>query len=947
MNFYFKSIIFEFEHNKSFVKVKIDNNIITCANLQISKDISVLISNINIKFIEFYVSEYDWGLKPLDEYWDTIKNLPIEELPIYRKNNDFMIYLEWANKNFNNNKIRIYETSKFTKRPWVFDHEPNSKSKCLNSVKWEQTNKKFPKFNQLFYHAGDWDDIERFGFLYVRTIYSEPKTIDLTSLSKLNVFAENNTKLELWDKYQFDFDSIVHTMYYMFYKMKKGVMVGIKNNKLAIFLPFSNSEYRNDFYTELYFDSNDKKNLEEYHKAIKYNNKFRIKELEKKLENTLKYYLNKYKLKSQGIFWNRSKWVANDCFFRYEDYEGDKSVPLYEDFFVNLCANRKLPDCVFFLNLRDHPMLNKNLTDSYTNIVNKKLEPEYTFDTYAPILSPGGSIESADICMCTQDDWARVSKQIYPDDCANGYIGDIKLISWDNRIEKGIFRGSATGCGMNEQTNPRIKAAKLSAKYPEYLDAGITSFNRKLKKNLGKPLELVDPRVQGLEKASFMNLETKASYKYILNLDGHVSAFRLAHEFSLGSVLLIPKSQYKLWFSYLLIPWTHYVPIKEDLSDLIDQIKWCKSNDEKCKIIATNGVEFYKKYLDKNGMYDYMQLILSKIAITNSPDKLKLIQSINKSFDTNLPPQIKLTNIVQPTRIALITLYRNKLDNTRLQQKRLFVYLMNKMLSQLCDYDIFVVEQSSKYPFNIGKLKNIGYNYSKKTGKTYSNYIFADIDSIPDSNLIKYFFMQTDSLNSLATFGTRYESLDSKTSRPFVGALISTSSEIFEQLNGYPNNFYGWEGEDTNLLLRLNGIKKPLYVNASGKIIDIEEVEGYKKDIGVKISELNDSKERESMVYEKNINWDNFKSNGLTNLDYTILYENVSEFNSKSSNSSNSSNSPNSPNKTYHIIVDLEYIKSQKKYPNDYEFVLKENIDKHSYKKFINEKIYNIKQIKF
>ena len=39
-----------------------------------------------------------------------------------------------------------------------------------------------------------------------------------------------------------------------------------------------------------------------------------------------------------------------------------------------------------------------------------------------------------------------------------------------------------------------------------------------------------------------MTLQEKATYKYILNLDGHVSAFRLGHEFSLGSVLLLPKS---------------------------------------------------------------------------------------------------------------------------------------------------------------------------------------------------------------------------------------------------------------------------------------------------------------------------------------------------------------------------------------------------------------------
>ena len=49
--------------------------------------------------------------------------------------------------------------------------------------------------------------------------------------------------------------------------------------------------------------------------------------------------------------------------------------------------------------------------------------------------------------------------------------------------------------------NVRIKAANISLQYPEYLNAGITSFNRKLKKNIGKPLTIIETT---LKKANFM-----------------------------------------------------------------------------------------------------------------------------------------------------------------------------------------------------------------------------------------------------------------------------------------------------------------------------------------------------------------------------------------------------------------------------------------------------------
>jgi hypothetical protein len=895
MYYYYKSIIFEFENNESFNKIIIsDNKIIKCENSSIKKNIHEKINNFpkNINYVEFYVSLYDYEIIKEDIYWNTIKNLDLVNLPIYKKDTDLYEYLEWLNKNFNNNNVRTYETSKFTKRQTIFDNNNDDNKKCLESVVYKNTNKKFNNFNQIFFHAGDPDDIERFGYLYIRTLYQKEKIFELP---KNNVFLHDD-KFKIWDKFIPDFESIKNTMFYMFNQMKKGILVGIKNNKLAIFLPFSNHSYTNDFYTELYFDDQDKKNLLAHKKNP---NDSGIK---KKLENTLKYYLNKYKLNSKNIILDRKKWVANDCFFRYENYEGDKSEALYEDFLTELCANRDLPDCIFFLNLRDHPMLNKNLKNSYTSIIDKELDELYIHDKYAPILSPGGSNKTADICMCTQDDWARVSKKIYPDDCKNGYLKDVKMVDWDKKINKAIFRGSATGCGTNEETNPRIKATILSNKYPEYLDAGITTFNRKLKKNLHEPLKIIDIK---LPKANFMTLEEKAQYKYILNLDGHVSAFRLGHELSFCSVVLIQKSKYYLWFSHLLEPYVHYVPVTEDLSDLIEKIKWCIDNDSKCMQIATNALQFYKKYLEKDGVFDYMQKLLNTISL--------------KSLGLKKYKE----------KIAIITIYRNKENNARLYQKRLYLYLMNKMLSQICDYDIILVEQSEKYLFNIGKLKNIGFDYLCKNSNTnYSNYIFSDIDTIPDTNLIDYIFKPTNSLNSLAVKGTRYEHLDTKISRPFVGALISCTKNVFEELNGFPNNFYGWQGEDENLLIRLHAINKPLYIPQTGKIIDIEETNGYKKTLNTKLEELKN--EREKKTWEKNMNWKNFKQNGLTNLNYTVLYENKFKFNDQFNN--------------YHIIVDLEQDKDMKKFPNDYVF---ENftVEKDEYKNLMKNTIYKIKQI--
>jgi hypothetical protein len=717
---------------------------------------------------------------------------------------------------------------------------------------------------------------------------------------KDNVYTNSKNKIKIWDKFNTTFESIQNTMYYLFNKMKKGILVCIKNNKLVVFLPFSKHDYVNDFYTELYFDDNDKRLLLEYKRSGDKNILY-------KLEKTTRYYFSKNHINTNDIILDRTKWMANDCFFKYEKWEGDKALATIEDMLVSLCENRILPDSIFFLNVRDHPLLHKDLKESYTSLFDKKLDDEYVFKEYAPILSVGPSKDHADIPLVTQDDWLRVSKKYYPDDCKNGYVNDISIVDWDKKIGKAVFRGSATGCKI--ENNIRILASNLSKKYPDYLDAGIVSLNRKFKKSLNNPLSIIDSKVN---KSKFMTLEEKVGYKYILNLDGHVAAFRLGHEFSLKSVILIPESKYYLWFSHLLKPYEHFVPVNEDLSNLIDQIKWCINNDDKCKKIAINSYNFYKKYLEKDGILDYMQDILYKIQF--------------KSLDFKRYKE----------RIGIITIYRNSDDNSRLQQKRLFLYWMNKILSQLCDYEIVVVEQDDKKnsnknnSFNIGKLKNIGFDYLNKynsKNKKIDNYIFVDIDMIPDSKLIEYFFKKTDSLNLLAMNGTRYEdksdNKDKKKIRPFAGGMISCTGNVFEELNGYANNYVGWGGEDQDLLLRLSELNKPVYLVKEGSVIDIEEKNNLTKVFSDKKEELNKNDEMEKLLYEKNVNYKNIKNNGLSNLNYKILDKFEYE-------------------KNHHIIVDLMIEEDMKQNPELYNF--KNEITKDEYKRIVNDRIYNIKQ---
>lgn len=49
------------------------------------------------------------------------------------------------------------------------------------------------------------------------------------------------------------------------------------------------------------------------------------------------------------------------------------------------------------------------------------------------------------------------------------------------------------------------------------------------------------------------------------------------------------------WYFEHLVPWVHYVPVKEDLSDLQEQFEWAEKHEKKARDIAKAGTEFVRR----------------------------------------------------------------------------------------------------------------------------------------------------------------------------------------------------------------------------------------------------------------------------------------------------------------------------------------------------------------
>ena len=382
----------------------------------------------------------------------------------------------------------------------------------------------------------------------------------------------------------------------------------IVDNQLKVFLPFSNVNFQNEWASQIKF------NPKYYNKAYG--------------KDKLMYNFFKYITDSEGYTFNRQKinsnisnWYGNNSLIRYEFpiSESDTNIPIIKNMLDELCSSRKVPDIEFFINKRDFPIITENHTEPYYNIFDTKNQPllSHKYEKFIPILSMSKSEGFADVIIPNYNDWSRIQineGKWFSKSCINNVEVNCET-KWEDKKPIAVFRGSSTGCGVTINTNQRLKAAYLSyIDKGKSLDAGITKWNLRPRKIMGeKYLQTIDVNSLPFKLVDRLTPQQQCQYKYVVHIDGHVSAFRLSSELNMGSTILMVESQWKLWYSDLLKPFVHYIPIKNDLSDLLEKIRWCRKNDSKCKEIAHNAKLFYNTYLQKNGVLDYLQKLLIDI----------------------------------------------------------------------------------------------------------------------------------------------------------------------------------------------------------------------------------------------------------------------------------------------------------------------------------------------
>jgi hypothetical protein len=94
----------------------------------------------------------------------------------------------------------------------------------------------------------------------------------------------------------------------------------------------------------------------------------------------------------------------------------------------------------------------------------------------------------------------------------------------------------------------------------------------------------------------YISVQEQARYKYHIDLGGGggTTWTGTIEKLAMPGVLfhhVTPTSDY---FYNRLIPWIHFIPVREDLSDLRERFEWAESNPDEAQKIARAGTEFAK-----------------------------------------------------------------------------------------------------------------------------------------------------------------------------------------------------------------------------------------------------------------------------------------------------------------------------------------------------------------
>ncbi|EMP35754.1 Beta-1,4-galactosyltransferase 5 [Chelonia mydas] len=174
-------------------------------------------------------------------------------------------------------------------------------------------------------------------------------------------------------------------------------------------------------------------------------------------------------------------------------------------------------------------------------------------------------------------------------------------------------------------------------------------------------------------------------------------------------------------------------------------------------------------------------------------------QLFSKDLSIKLGGHWKPDDCLPRWKVAILIPFRNRYEHLPV----LFRHLIPMLQRQRLQFAFYVIEQAGNQPFNRAMLFNIGFREAMKD-LDWDCLIFHDVDHIPENDhnyygcgqMPRHFAAKLDKYMYLLPYNE------------FFGGVSGLTVEQFRKINGFPNAFWGWGGEDDDLWNRYALLRK-------------------------------------------------------------------------------------------------------------------------------------------
>ena len=117
-----------------------------------------------------------------------------------------------------------------------------------------------------------------------------------------------------------------------------------------------------------------------------------------------------------------------------------------------------------------------------------------------------------------------------------------------------------------------------------------------------------------------------------------------------------------------------------------------------------------------------------------------------------------------------------------------------------------------------GKLLNIGFDLARSDPSCrFDVFIFHDVDLLPSDNLGTHYSRFPTTPLHIARCWDRYSN-----NPKYFGGIVSFNSTNMKSINGFPNTFWGWGGEDDEMQKRCEKVRSLVWRGLMSRLMEID-----------------------------------------------------------------------------------------------------------------------------